>query len=147
MSNRYARITAFLSAVVAATALVGCGGELTAADEAAPTQVETVQQPLFNTCQGADIRVLNSRSDTITVRSVEYYNYTETRWQTEDLANKVVTPGAMEFWWEDLERTDGDLITSFNVTFDHPGHNGHVQHINTPDQNCDTGRVYLLEIP
>lgn len=104
--------------------------------------------PLFgsNTCHGADIRVLNSRSDSITVRSVEYYNYTEQRWQTENLANKVVSPGAMEFWWENLERTDRDLITSFNVTFDHGSHNGHVEHVNTPDQSCATGRVYLLEI-
>ena len=159
MTNKFARLTALLSAVLAAAVAPGCGDgtEMTAGDEAAAEQVgaplpdpeglERVQQPLWNTCQGADIRVLNSRSDTITVRSIEYYNYTGGRWQTEGLVNKVVTPGAMQFWWEDLERTDGDTITSFNVTFDHPGHNGHVEHINTPDQACATGRVYLLEIP
>jgi hypothetical protein len=38
MTNSPVRITAFLSAVIAATALVGCGDELTAADGAAPAQ-------------------------------------------------------------------------------------------------------------
>jgi hypothetical protein len=158
MTNNLARLSSLLSTVLVATAVVGCGdgSELTAGDEAAPGQVgaplpdpeglERVEQPLWNTCQGADIRVLNSRSDTITVRSIDYFNFTEGRWQSEGLVNKVVTPGDMQFWWEDLERADGDVITSFNVIFDHPGHNGHVQHINTPDQACATGRVYLLEI-
>jgi hypothetical protein len=113
-----------------------------------PEGTSTAQQPLFGSdaCKSVDIRVLNSLSYTITVRSLEYYNASEGRWQTEDLANRDVSPGAMEFWTPNFENSENDWLYSFNVIYDHPGHNGHVYHVNTPDQTCIPGRVFLLEI-
>jgi len=131
-------------------AVSACGGvgveEADLAAEADPAA--TAEQPLLGSdaCKNVDIRVLNSLSYPITVRSLEYYNASEGRWQSEDLANKVVSPGALEFWTPNFEYSENDWIYSFNVTYDHPGHNGHVYHVNTPDQTCIPGRVFLLEI-
>jgi hypothetical protein len=50
-----------------------------------------------------DIRVKSDLSYAITVRSLEYYNGSEGRWMTEDLDNKVVSSGAMEFWMPNFE--------------------------------------------
>jgi hypothetical protein len=135
-------------------------GDALSAEEARgakPSAAAATQQlALFgsNSCQNADIRVVNSLDFPITVRSLDYYNGTEQRWQHEDLDNKVVVPGAMEFWTPNFANTKDDYIYSFDVNFDHdedaagnpiPRHD-HSYHINTPDTRCNTGVVYLLEI-
>lgn len=107
-----------------------------------------------NSCQNADIRIVNSLDFPITVRSIDYYNGSERRWQHEDLDNKLVTPGAMEFWTPSFSNTKNDLIYSFDVNFDHDedaagnaiATHAHDHHINTPDTRCNTGVVYLLDI-
>ena len=107
-----------------------------------------LREPLLGSdaCKNADIRVVNWGSDPITVRSMEFYDYSDSTWRYEDLTNRVVYPdGAMEFWTPDLQYTKGDEITSFEVFYDHLDHS-HTRHINTPDQVCVTGAVYLLEI-
>jgi hypothetical protein len=76
------------------------------------------------------------------VKSVEYYNASEWRWQSENLTNKTVYPGSMEFWTPNFEYSENDWIYSFNVIYD----NGQSYHVNTPDQTCIPGRVFLLEV-
>ena len=116
-----------------------------------PPDSETIgklQQSLFgNDCQNADIRVVNSLPYSITVQSLEYYNGSDGAWQNEDLTNRVVTPGTMQFWTPTLGGADGEWIYSFNVNYECHGSHQHNYHINTPDQTCATGRVFLLEIP
>jgi hypothetical protein len=125
------------------TDLVAEAGETDEADA-----ITTSEQPLFGSdaCKSVDIRVLNSRSYPITVRSLEYYNASEGRWQSEDLTNKVVDPTAMEFWTPNFEYSENDWIYSFNVIYDHGSQSGLSYHVNTPDQTCIPGRVFLLEI-
>lgn len=113
-----------------------------------PEEIGTTQQSLFgNDCRNADIRVLNSLSYSITVKSVDYYNASEGRWQTEDLTNKSVSPGAMEFWMPNLDGSENDWIYSFNVNYECHGSHDHSYHINTADTTCIPGRVFLLEVP
>lgn len=164
-----ARATQRLIASAAALSLIACGDaggdepmQTAAADAdggtvaSPPAALAVRQEALFgsNACKNADIRVVNELDFPITVRSIDYYNGSETRWQHEDLANTVVDPGAMEFWTPTFSNTDNDWIYSFDVHFDHdedangnsiPTH-AHVLHINTPDQRCNTGTVYLLQI-
>jgi hypothetical protein len=132
------------------------GEDIGSGAEAEPPNIATREDALFgsNACKNADIRVLNQLGFPITVRSIDYYNGSETRWQHEDLSNKVVYPGAMEFWTPNFSNTDNDWIYSFDVHFDHDedadgnpiAAHAHIHHINTPDQRCNTGTVYLLEI-
>ncbi|HEX6242898.1 MAG TPA: hypothetical protein VFZ61_18420 [Polyangiales bacterium] len=154
----------FLSAAVLSLIACGDGGDEDAtqtADEgsgvaAVAPAIDARQERLLgsNACKNADIRVLNQLDFPITVRSLDYYNGSETRWQHEDLNNKVVSPGAMEFWTPTFSNTDNDWIYSFDVHFDHDedadgnpiATHAHVYHVNTPDQRCNTGVVYLLEI-
>lgn len=125
-------------------------------DVAGAPAVAQRQDALFgsNSCKNADIRVVNALDFPITVRSLDYYNGSEARWQHEDLTNKLVSPGAMEFWTPNFANTENDWIYSFDVNFDHDedasgnpiATHAHVYHVNTPDQRCNTGTVYLLEI-
>jgi hypothetical protein len=142
------------ASVLAFTACGGVGIDDAASQDdqvgtsaADPDSVAALQQPFLgsDSCRTVDIRVLNSLSYPITVRSLEYYNASEGRWQSEDLANRVVSPGAMEFWTPNFEHAENDWIYSFNVTYDHGSQNGDVYHVNTPDQTCIPGRVFLLE--
>jgi hypothetical protein len=113
-----------------------------------PEGIGTQQQALFGSdCRNADIRIVNNLDYSITVRSVDYYNGSEGQWRTEDLSNRVVTPGAMEFWSPNLNGSDGDVIYSFNVNYECHGAHDHSYHINIPDTTCATGRVFLLEVP
>jgi hypothetical protein len=112
-----------------------------------PEGVGSVQQPLFgNDCRNADIRVVNSLSYPITVKSVDYYNASEGEWRTEDLTNRSVSSGAMEFWMPNLNGAENDWIYSFNVNYECHGAHDHSYHINTPDTTCIPGRVFLLEV-
>jgi hypothetical protein len=113
-----------------------------------PQEISSPQQDLLggNNCKNVDIRVLNSLPYSITVRSLEYYNGSRQKWVSEGLANRVVSPTAMEFWSPNFENALNDWIYSFNVIYDHGSHNGDVAHINTPDQTCISGRVFLLEL-
>jgi hypothetical protein len=109
--------------------------------------VGTVEQSLFgNDCRNADIRVVNSLPYSITVQSVEYWNASEGSWQTEQLTNKSVSPGAMEFWMPNLDGAENDWIYSFNVNYQCHGAHNHSFHVNTPDTTCIPGRVFLLEV-
>jgi hypothetical protein len=144
-------------------ALAACGGAGTdgaalepgdhvlGADEVgtpSPEAIGTQQQPLWgNDCRNADIRVVNSLDYTIKVKSVDYYNVSEGRWQTELLNNQDVTPGAMGFWMPDLNGSENDVISSFNVNYECHGAHDHSYHVNTPDVTCIPGRVFLLEVP
>jgi hypothetical protein len=152
-----------VAALLTLFACAGAEGDEAGQDHDAPSGVQATtpsigarQDALLgsNACKNADIRVINSLDFPITVRSLDYYNGSEGRWQHEDLSNKLVAPGAMEFWTPNFSNTDNDWVYSFDVSFDHdedaagnsiPTH-AHVQHINTPDQRCNTGTVYLLEI-
>lgn len=119
-------------------------------DVGAPSDSEeigTQQQALFgNDCRNADIRVVNSLDYAITVKSVEYWNASEGEWRTEDLANRSVSPTAMEFWMPNLNGAENDWIYSFNVNYECHGSHNHSYHINTPDTTCIPGRVFLLEV-
>src|SRR5688572_4134558 len=113
--------------------LIGCGdagsdeplqreaetatGATAESDAAAVAAVAAREDALLgsNACKNADIRVLNSLAFPITVRSIDYYNGSETRWQHEDLSNTLVEPGAMEFWTPTFSNTDNDWIYSFDV--------------------------------
>jgi len=55
---------------------------------------------------------------------------------------KTVYPGSMEFWTPNFEYSENDWIYSFNVIYD----SGQSYHVNTPDQTCIPGRVFLLEV-
>ena len=101
------------------------------------------QQPLFgsNTCRNVYVAVRNFWDDPITVRSIEYYNASEGRWQTEDLANRTLAAnGGLEIWVEDLENTENDWVYSVNLLFDHLDHT-HNMHFNIPDRTCLAGVV------
>jgi hypothetical protein len=130
-----------LLSCVACGAVAGEEGDLDVEGSAAEG-VAATQQPLGSSCKNVDIRVQNSRSYPITVKSVEYYNASEGRWQSEDLTNKTVYPGSMEFWTPNFEYSENDWIYSFNVIYD----SGQSYHVNTPDQTCIPGRVFLLEV-
>ena len=94
-----------------------------------------------NTCQDAYIAVRNLLSDPITVRSIEYYNGTETRWQTEDLPNRTLAANTgLEIWVQDLERTKNDVVYSANLLYDHLSHT-HDEHFNIPDTTCVDGII------
>jgi hypothetical protein len=122
----------------------GLDGEL----EDDPEGIGTQQQALLgNDCRNADIRIVNNLAYPITVRSVDFYNGSEGQWRTEDLSNRVVSPGAMEFWFPNLNGSEDESIYSFNVNYECHGSHDHSYHINTPDTTCITGRVYLLEVP
>jgi hypothetical protein len=101
------------------------------------------QQPLLgsNTCRNVYVAVRNNWDDPITVRSIEYYNASEGRWQTEDLANRTLPAnGGLEIWIEDLENTENDWVYSANLLFDHLDHT-HNMHFNIPDRTCLAGVV------
>jgi hypothetical protein len=113
-----------------------------------PEGIGTQQQALFgNDCRNADIRIVNDLAYPITVRSIDYYNASEGEWRTEDLSNRVVSSGAMEFWFPNLNGAENDWIYSFNVNYECHGSHDHSHHINTPDTTCISGRVFLLEVP
>jgi hypothetical protein len=102
-----------------------------------------LQQPLFgsNTCRDVYVSVRNFWNDPITVRSIEYYNASEGRWQTEDLANRTLEAnGGLEIWIEDLENAENDWIYSVNLLFDHLDHT-HNMHFNIPDRTCLAGHI------
>jgi hypothetical protein len=107
--------------------------------------VGSQQQPLGNACR-ADIRVSNLLSYPITVKKVQYWNASTGSRETELLNNKVVSSGAMEFWMENLANTQNDLITSWEVFYECHGSHDHQFHVNTPDETCIAGRVFLLEV-
>jgi hypothetical protein len=101
------------------------------------------QQPLLgsNTCRDVYVSVRNFWNDPITVRSIEYYNASEGRWQTEDLANRTLdADGGLEIWVEDLENAENDTIYSVNLLFDHLDHT-HNMHFNIPDRTCLAGHI------
>jgi len=107
--------------------------------------VGSLQQSLGNGCR-ADIRVSNALSYPITVKKVQYWNASTGSRETELLNNKVVSPGAMEFWMETLENTQNDLITSWEVFYECHGSHDHQFHVNTPDVNCIAGTVFSLDV-
>lgn len=114
------------------------------ADDAPQTEaLGEVQQPLLgsNTCRDVYIAVRNFWDDPITVRSIEYYNASEGRWQTEDLANRTLDAnGGLEIWVEDLENAENDRFYSANLLFDHLDHT-HNMHFNIPDKTCLAGHI------
>jgi hypothetical protein len=101
------------------------------------------QQPLLggNTCRNVYIAVRNLKSEPITVRSIEYYNASEGRWQTEDLPNRTLdADDGLEIWIQDLENAENDWIYSANLLFDHLDHT-HNTHFNIPDRTCLAGNI------
>ena len=124
---RWTLSLALLAALSLSTAM-GCGSaadssldvldETALPDDAelAPTGMEElgqVQQPLFgsDTCRDVYVSVRNFLNDPITVRSIEYYNGSEGRWQTEDLANRTLAAdGGLEIWVENLVHAENDRI-------------------------------------
>lgn len=118
------------------------------ASQLAPIEPEAnalgqLQQPIFgsNACQDVQIAVRNFKSDPITVRSIDYYNDTEERWQTEDLDNRTLEPdGGLDIWIENLENTRGDLVTLANLYFDHLDHSHHTD-FNIDNQTCQDGDI------
>jgi len=121
----------------------GDGASRPTALEGEAAALGELQQPLLgsDTCRDVYVSVRNFWSDPITVRSIEYYNASEGRWQTEDLANRTLDAnGGLEVWVEDLENTENDMIYSVNLLFDHLGHT-HNLHFNLPDRNCMAGLV------
>lgn len=148
-------------AIVNLAALTGCAGsphdetELDPIDESASpadpsssprgddAALGEVQQPILgsNTCNDVYISVRNFWNDPITVRSIEYYNGTERRWQTEDLANRTLdADGGLEIWIEDLENAENDTFYSANLLFDHLDHT-HNMHFNIADKTCLDGHI------
>ncbi|MEY2930808.1 MAG: hypothetical protein RL033_1557, partial [Pseudomonadota bacterium] len=104
-------------AVVSLSALTGCAGAALDPTELDPTELDPteldrapiaeaqeptstegeagplgqLQQPIFGSenCRDVYLAVRNFKSDPITVRSIEYYNGTDDRWQTENLADRT----------------------------------------------------------
>jgi hypothetical protein len=125
-----------------ASALLGEAEEPTSTESEA-SALGQLQQPLLgsDTCSDVYVSVRNFWSDPITVRSIEFYNASEGRWQTEDLANRTLAAnGGLEIWVEDLQGTENDMIYSVNLLFDHLDHY-HDLHFNLQDRRCMAGLV------
>lgn len=153
------RASAAMTLALGLAALTGCASALdeTGADALSPLdegaepslasdeagELGALQQPLFGSdaCRNVYVAVRNFLNDPITVRSLEYYNVSEGRWQTENLANRTLSAnGGLEIWIEDLEHAENDLISSANLLYDHVGHT-HDEHFNIPDANCVAGAI------
>ena len=125
--------------------LAACGHEEGLLDEEAES-IDTQERALGNACKNVDITIVNSLPFPIEVRSVDYYNASEGRWEWEDLANAVVPDGWQGTWEEDLGGAQDERIDAFIVNYVcHGSHNRSVQ-VNTPDQTCIANANYIVEV-